>query len=315
MTSTALRACIADAGASGLTADAVRAIRPVLFADDVVTLGEAELLFALEAEAGRDASPQWRDLFVEAVAEIVVNRAEPVGYVSQTQADWLMSQLRATPCGPAAVAALLRVLECATKVPDALARFALNLVADRIGDRVSPSDVEALRRCLYAAAGEGFGFVTRAEAETLFAVADATANADNDPAFDELFARAVGNHLLAAGGHVPACAEDALARRSWLDERRSLGDGLATVFARCLTSVLSGDGFATATGWLDRRAAAQTLTPVMETLDEGETRWVLARIARDGALSRAEERLLAFIRDEAPALPPSLKSVLERRTA
>ncbi|QRN80764.1 MAG: hypothetical protein JK586_04240, partial [Nocardiopsis sp. BM-2018] len=77
---------------------------------------------------------------------------------------------------------LLKVMQQARRVPDCLAAFGLKLVADVVltgegesvtGERHAPgvvtkADVEALRRVLYVASSEGFGAVTRAEADVLF---------------------------------------------------------------------------------------------------------------------------------------------------
>jgi hypothetical protein len=166
--------------------------------------------------------------------------------------------------------------------------------AAAISGPVSAGDVESLRRGLLA---EGTGPVTRAEAEALFAIAAANVE---DAGFDELFLKAVGNHLLSAGTSSAPAVIEAMQRDKWLDANRPGAGGLATMFARCLTAVLSGDGFAGEVGWLAERAADQIIAPVMGALDTLESGWVMQRLARPG-LSRPETALAAFIAGRAPA--------------
>ena len=89
---------------------------------------------------------------------------------------------------------------------------------DHAAGTMTKADVEALRSALYAATTGTAGHVTREEAEALFDIAHATADGTCDPAFDELFARAIGNYLMAICWHAPS-SEQALHRQRWLDTR------------------------------------------------------------------------------------------------
>jgi hypothetical protein len=106
----------------------------------------------------------------------------------------------------------VKVLDRAKLSPVKLVRFALEQVklAVTVGDgylgharsnrRLSPGvigevEVELIRRILYAFGGDGNIAVTRQEAEVLFDINDATAEASNDPAWSDLFVKALANFL------------------------------------------------------------------------------------------------------------------------
>ena len=326
----ALPAAVAAAVAVGLTEEGVRTIRHAVYEDGTVSLADADMLFAVHAAVGDGGCPQWPELFVEAIADILVDQVEPYGYVSQANADWLMGRMRddGRVLRATEFAALVAVIEKARSVPDTLNAFALGLVHDAIvsgngllspagvAGTVTAADTEALRTILHAASSEGFGFITRAEAEALFSIADATAGRDNHPGFDDLFARAVGNHLIAAGGRHPPTVNEALHRERWLDQRQSTSQGVGRFFARTLSAVISGDAFTACTGgWVADRAADGFMQNAVQAISEGEARWVVERITRDGTVSSAETRLLAFIRDDGAPVPAVMRPLLARLAA
>ena len=86
---------IMSASVAGLTsknriaAEDVTMLRREVFADGVVTLGEAEALFALD-QTVRDKCPEWAPFFVEAVTDYIVHQEKPQGYISEDNANWLV---------------------------------------------------------------------------------------------------------------------------------------------------------------------------------------------------------------------------------
>src|SRR5688572_23719488 len=70
----------------------VLALRRAGWADGAMKPDEAEALVALN-DALAERSADWCDFFVEAIGEYVVNGTEPKGYVSDDNADWLISRL------------------------------------------------------------------------------------------------------------------------------------------------------------------------------------------------------------------------------
>ena len=66
----------------------VRHFRGEVFRDGIVSQMEAEAMFAIDASIA-DKCDAWNMFFVEALVDHVVNQAEPRGYVSVANAEWL----------------------------------------------------------------------------------------------------------------------------------------------------------------------------------------------------------------------------------
>jgi len=309
--------------ADALDADDVRDLRRALYADGLVSREEAAILLDLEASLGPGAPKEWRQLLTEALTDHLVNQVSPAGYIKAEDAAWLIGRLDddALTLGPNAFAMLLAVIERARSVPDPLAAFGLRVVEKVVltgqggnvtGEchapgRVTSADVEALRRVLYVASSEGFGQVTRAEAEVLFTVAESTIDARNDPSFADLFARAVANHILSPGGRLPPSAAEALRREVWLDERRPLHVGIGSFFRSAVTSLVRRDATPEP---LVEALATGSLSP--DRIDAAEAQWLAERIGRNGRVSDAEHRLLVFLQEETGALPAALAALVAK---
>jgi hypothetical protein len=322
----------AAASGSVLTAERISQLRNAIFVDGAVDPIEVEQLFTILQAYGDEGPADWPVLFVDAMKIYLVDQVQPEGYVSPANAEWLLTRINADRCiaRRTEFEALLAIMTWARSVPDSLTEFALGLLKDAIvegdprlvdasrvpGAGVSATDVEALRRILYAASGEGFGHVTRREAEALFAIAEGTAARANHPSFADLFARAVGNHLLSCGGRVAPEAAEALRRERWLDERQPLSGGIARFFSRALTCVISGDGFVDASGgWLADSAAQAVLDakagPTGELIDAEEALWLKEKILGMDRTIPAVRALTTFIWAEAGPVPASLHPVLD----
>ncbi|TIY07715.1 MAG: hypothetical protein E5V18_09030, partial [Mesorhizobium sp.] len=63
-----------------ITAEDVVTLRREVLGDGVVTRGEAEALFALDATA-KDKCAQWPDFLIEAVTDFIVHQEKPAGYI------------------------------------------------------------------------------------------------------------------------------------------------------------------------------------------------------------------------------------------
>ena len=165
---------------------------------------------------------------------------QPEGYVSAANAEWLLQRIQADRRigRRTEFEALLAIMAWARSVPDSLTAFALGLLKDAIveGDprlvdanRVPGSGFSATmsRRCAGSSrrSGEGFGHVTRREAESLFAIAEGS-----DPLQPPVFCGSFRS------GHRQSSAvlrrargpevDEALRRERWLDERQSLSVGI-----------------------------------------------------------------------------------------
>ena len=98
-----------------VTAQDVAWLRREVFAGGVVTREEADELFAV-ARADLSNAPEWKEFFVEMIAQHVVRQSEPAGLVSEERAAWLLT--RVDECrSDEALAALVSVLAEARSVP------------------------------------------------------------------------------------------------------------------------------------------------------------------------------------------------------
>lgn len=158
-----------------------------------------------------------------------------------------------------------------------------------------------MRRALFAPAGEGAIWVTREEATVLYLTNDAIAFAKNDPAWNDLFARAIANHLLAAAHPSPMSESEALERERWLGEGADVGDFLAKI----TNGFAEGSWFEKVSYNTDkaadaRMAAREAALREAEQVDDEENAWFLKRLGWDKKISPAERALVDFLKQEAP---------------
>ena len=173
-----------------ITADDVQLLRGEVFRDGVVTRAEAESLIALHSSCA-DRCADWQDFFVEAVTDYLVHQEKPEGYISEDNAAWLVRAISRDGMvdTPVEMELLVTVLEKARSSPPSLAAYALEQVAiaivdgkgslgqgrdDRNGRRRSRRGRSAAPHP-HACGGDGNIAITRAEAEALFRINDATA--------------------------------------------------------------------------------------------------------------------------------------------
>lgn len=327
----ALRQHIETIAARGrVEAGDVPALRKLVFGDGAVTAPEIEALVSLD-ERLKPVDAAWTEMIVEAVCDYLVHQVEPEGYVDDNNARWLQHVLARDGAIRHAteLEILIRVIEKAASVPPSLAAFALAQVKDAVltgkgplargGElvpgRVGAPEVALLRRILHAAGGDGGIAVSRAEAETLFEIDQATAGAENDPAWCDLFVKAIANFMMAASGYQAPSRDEALARSRWLD---SPTEGVGGLFARMAQGGLSGlmrGLMAPGTEDLARernRVEAERIREA-EMVTDGEARWLAERIGRDGRMSPNESALLkAVARDGGGALHPLLRPLVDR---
>jgi hypothetical protein len=61
-----------------------------------------------------------------------------------------------------------------------------------------------------------------------------------------------------------------------------------------------------------QNAADAQLMAEAEKIDASEAEWLIARLQRDGKISAAEKRLLAFLKAESPSIAPALAALMEK---
>ena len=324
---------ISEIKARGSIKDAdVLKLRRSYYDDGHITAEEAEIIFALN-DACPVQDPAWADCFVETITDYIVEQAKPEGYLTTENASWLIQRISKDGRieSKTEMELLVSVLDRARWSPQSLVLFALEQVKDAVinGDGplrsgkllepgvVTEGDVDLLRRIVYSYGGDGNVAVTRPEAEILFDIDEATADADNHPAWGDLFVKAIANCVMTASGYAPPPREEALARDAWLDRRGDLSLGnVAAGMTSGLGSLFDSYGEQSVEERAIARLALQKVEIVTnEAVTLAEATWLAQRIGRDGRLTPHERALLMFIKSESPSIHPSLQALVDKAAA
>jgi hypothetical protein len=324
---------VAEIRARGSIKDAdVLKLRRSYYDDGSITPEEAETILALN-DACPVQDPAWADCFIETITDYLVDQAEPEGYLTLENALWLIERIArdGRVDSKTELELLVSVLDKARWAPQSLARFALDQVKLAVLDgtgplrsgqmlepgTVSEADVELLRRILYSFGSDGNIAVTRPEAEVLFDIEQATAKADNHPAWADLFVKAIANSVMAASGYAAPPREIALARDAWLDRRGDLSlDAMLGGMANGLNGLFGGYREQTEEERAIARLTQQKIEIVThEAVTPAEAAWLAERIGRDGNLTPNERALLVFLKAESPSIDPALRTLIEKATA
>lgn len=297
------------AAADGVvTAEELLALRGAGWRDGKFDPDEAEDLFRAN-ERNTAPSPEWIDFFAEALGEFIVNTVEPHGYVDEGMAEEFVDRIehdgRVDSMGELEL--LVRVLEKATSVPQSLKNFAQRQIEAAVlsgegptrhgalGPGINATEVQLLRRMIFAAGGDRPAAVSKAEAEMLFRIKDAALHEANAPEWRQLFVQGVANYLLGFGGHEPLGAERAAELEAFMSRQ---GAGVGGFLNRMLHADVE-QGFASLLGgsdvpetdWEAEAESAAQLTP-------GEADWLRDKLDADEDLDEYEKALIAFIDEE-----------------
>ena len=311
----------------------VAKLRAAFYDDGAIGPDEAEKLFAINDECPvQDRS--WADFFVEAVTDFIVNQAAPEGYVTLENAQWLIARIGRDGRieSKTEIDLLVAVLDKSRWSPASLVSFALEQVKQAVitGEgplrsgqaiekgTISEGEVERLRRILYAFGGDGNVAITRAEAEILFEINDATDRAPLNPAWTDLFVKAIANVLMASSGYAVPSREEALRSEAWLESRGDLSP--LEVLAKMVRFSLDSVGEAYREQSPEERALARLERQRVEIITneeitEGEATWLAERIGRDGRITANEQALLDYLRQESPEIHPALTELIARYSA
>jgi len=320
----AMVAMIAEGGRIG--ADEVLALRRVIYGEDgLVARGEAQDLFRLDRLC-QDKAPEWTELFVEAISDFVVFQEKPRGHVSAESATWLVQMISEDGVvdSRTELEMVVAVLEKAKSSPEQLSAFALGQVALAVtagegplakGRALSPGmigadEVELMRRILFAFGGDGNVAISRSEADMLLKVNDHTVEEMNDPAWNELFVKAIANFVLSASGYEPPSREEALRREMFFDDSEpDLGGFFGRMLAGGLSGVLNAyEKSGVEAEWEEtNRRREETYGRV----DAGEARWLAEKFG-NRLLHDNERAVLSFIKKHARGVHPDLKPLLDK---
>jgi hypothetical protein len=324
---------VAEIKARGSIKDAdVLKLRRSYYDDGRISAEEADMLFALN-DACPVQDPAWADCFVESITDYLVEQAQPEGYLTAENAAWLIERIGKDGRveTKTELELLVNVLDKARWAPQSLVRFALDQVKAAVltgtgplrsgrlleAGIVSETDVGLLRRILYSFGGDGNLAITQPEAEVLFDIDEATADADNHPAWTDLFVKAIANCVMAASNYATPPREIALARDAWLDRRGELTlDNVLAGMSSGLTSLFGGYREQTGEERAIARLTQQKVEIVThEAITAAEAEWLAQRIGHDGRLTPNERSLLMFLKAESPSIHPSLRAIVDKAAA
>ncbi|HEX4847227.1 MAG TPA: hypothetical protein VFV30_03720 [Novosphingobium sp.] len=301
------------AGDGHISAEEILELRRLGWADGKMSPDEAESLFVAN-DTCDEPSAEWCDFFVEALTSFVVHTVEPRGYVDQEMADELVSRIdRDGHVGTLAELELLvKVIETATSVPASLRAYALRQIEDAVvggegptrhgsltREGINAAETLLIKRLIFGTGSERPAGVSKAEAEMLFRIKDATLYEANAPEWQDLFVKGVAQFLLGFGGDEALSQERAAELEDFM---ASEGAGIGGFLHRMMTSKPDVDGFGSLlkiggdepdylADWDDEAEAASQLTPE-------EHSWLHDMLEADEELDEMEKALIAFIDEE-----------------
>lgn len=308
----------------------VSALRRSFYDDGAITAEEAEQLFKLN-DTCLVSDIDWADCFVEMLTDYVVHQVKPEGYVTAENASWLIARIskdgriesktelelainivdKARWCPPSLVTLALEQVKCAVINNEGPLRSGKSMTAGM----VTESEVELLKRILYAFGGDGNIAITHTEASILCEINDATAGAENAESWRDLYVKAMANAVMSASGYKVPSREQALAREMWLERRGEAGP--AAAFGSIIGSGLGGvlaayrelSGEEQAMAQLERQRieiiTAEEVTPA-------EANWISQLLNRDGRLTPNELALVEFLKENSPKVASGLLTSLNR---
>lgn len=309
----------------------VLAFRKIFYEDGVTTAEEAEILFKLN-NACKVAGPSWAEFFVEAITDFIVFQAQPQGYVTADNAHWLIDRVSSDgkTDSKTELELVVNVLDKARWAPVSLVKFGLEQVKHAVisgtgplrngkhlaAGEISEGEVDLLRRMLYAFGGDGHVAVTRDEADILFDIDEAVENADPNPAWTDLFVKAIANVIMASSGYAVPSREEALRQEASLELPGQKTSVLAFLLSMVRTNLASVQD-----AYHDQSAEERALARLEhqrieiitnEAITEAEASWLAGRLGRDGRLSPSETALVSYLKLESPNIHPVLLEAVDR---
>lgn len=304
--------------------------RRVFYEDGVISADEAELLFRINTECALKPAA-WSELFVEGLTDFIVFQEQPQGYLTANNGHWLIDRVSKDGLvdSRTELELLVNVLDKARWAPVSLVKFALEQVKHAVltgegplrdgttlqSGRITDSEVDLLRRILYAFGGDGHVAVTRDEADVLFDIDEAIENSELNPAWTDLFVKAVANVIMSTSGYAVPTREEALRQEAALtapEQQTSVMAFLLSMVRSNLSSVK--DAYHNQT--TEERALAhlehQRIEIITnEAITESEASWLATRLCRDGRLSPSEIALVAYLKNDSPKIHPVLIEAVE----
>lgn len=317
-----------------ITSDDLLILRQSVFKDGVVDMTEADAIFSLDRNCSEKAAV-WAEFYVDSLTDYFVWKSKPSKYVSEESAKFLIDNIThdGRIDGTTELELLVNIVHWAVSVPEDLIVLMLQAVKDSVLDPdnalyghgrkpgvVTEVDVQFVRRAIYAVGSGGSITVTRREADLIFDINNETVAAENDPGWQDLFVKAIANHLMFPRPAPATLSEEEYSRRdAWLEESRGVGRLMSEIGRNAATLNLS-EGWSSWDPFGSRAAAEQKAKEdslmhealTRESIDEAEARWLLGRIAEDDTVHENERALLGFIQDNSPNVHPLLQELFKQ---
>ena len=304
-----------------VSASDVRTLRQSVFKDQIVSHDELAALLAL-AERAPDGDPEWRTFFAEATADFYLREEVPHGYL--TEAEWRDLNHQVTRYSntvtPLVLGMLVKLVALAKVTPPQMSDFIGDQFRRMVKARgetasITKADADLLRDFIFAIGGDENVAVSRREAELLFDLNDLTLSVENDPAWSDLFVKAIANHLMCHIGYQPVDRDTAMRQWDWVSDhsvdvggffKRMLSGGTAAI-RNAYAKVPEGEATTTYEHLLRTRAFQSDRT---EEVCDHEADWLADRIARDGVTDDNERALIAYMLELEDELPDRLRGLL-----
>ena len=308
--------------------------RREVFRDGLVSKLEADAIFMINDNTNMQCV-QWHEFFVEALSDFTIEQVEPRGYVSFDNGEWLMRQISVDGKikGATELELMIKTLEKATQCPPKFVNYILQQVAELVisgegevmrGQKLTKGvigkiEAEIVRRVIYSASGQGNIAVSKEEVEILFDLNDQTIEAQNHPAWNDLFVKAVGAHLMAISGYQLPDQQTAFARSEWLNDTQidvtaSLKKSVSS-FGTLFSNGNFKDAFKSDHGlmqeaWAEKNDAYEQGANIAEKIDHNEAQWLVERIGRDQIFHENEKMLIQFLKKRKPIHPSCTKTII-----
>lgn len=303
---------IAQAAAAngGITEDEILALRRTGWADGQMNRDDVEVLFAIQ-HAVAAPSAAWSDFFVEAIVFHMLEATPPRGYATEADCAWLIEAIGrdGKVCSMSEIEALVRIVEKAHNVPDALKDYVLEVIEAEVltgtgptrcggelsAHHVTQAECNLMRRVFYGSASDRPAAVSRREAELLFRIKDACLEKDNAPGFKTLFVQCVGNYLAGFAAHgAQISRERALELDAFMsDHSTSIGRfmGRMAVGAPNAFGTVFGRRKEPAPGRFAQADAAAQIT-------SEEQSWLEVQLNANGKIDAYDRALLEFLAED-----------------
>lgn len=300
----AITAQVAQGGA--ISDEEVVQLRREGWCDGRIGAAEAASIFSINrALAAR--SPAWSDFFTEALMAHLLQQQDPVGYMAEEQADWLVAQVSTDGRidSLAELELLVRVIERARNVPDSLKGFVLEEIEREIlsgtgpirsgsnvsAAQVTDAEVAIMRRVIFGQASDQPAAVSRREAELLFRVKDMTMGAANARGWKRLFVQGVGNYLQAYSGANAQISRD---RAAELENFMSDSASSVSRFLRRMARALPHGTDVTLGRKHGEPGIAARVANEAE-ITASEKAWLDAQVEANGEIDEYDRALLHFL--------------------